>query len=151
MSHDYCPHCGCTIEPLKGKPRSPEQHRRFFALVRAVFLHWPEGHETQFSDETEARKWLTMKAKYRDLVMRMPLMGMKPDALVFIVRGALRAAGAHAAVTVHKGELCVFSPRSIAFNKMSHLEFCKLNEDVATVIEQEMGISSVEELLKERA
>jgi hypothetical protein len=44
-----CPHCGGGLDG--GKPRSLEQHRRYFALMRAVFHHWPETHHVQFSSE----------------------------------------------------------------------------------------------------
>ena len=50
-----CPQCGCDIEPA-GKARSLPQLRRYFALIRAAYHHWPDSHPVQFADATgEAR------------------------------------------------------------------------------------------------
>lgn len=143
----HCPACGIVIDDKPSKPRSIDQHRRFFAVVRAVYQHWPESHDVQFSTETECRKWLTMKAGAREVALRMPLIGVKPQIAVIIASAAMKAAGAHAVAVEHKGELVVFKPTSIRFDKMGHQEFCKLNDDVEAVIESETGLT-VDELLK---
>ena len=142
-----CPCCDAKFDPTRaGKPRSIDQHRRFFAMVGAAYHHWPESHATQFADKTECRKWLTMKAGERDLVLRMPISGMKPEAAVIVATAAMKAAGAHAVAVAHKSELCVWAPRSIRFDRMSHLTFCALNDAVADVIKSEIG-KDAEELM----
>jgi hypothetical protein len=118
-----CPCCETQFDPYKsGKPRSYDQHKRFFALVRAAFMHWPEDHQTQFADETECRKWLTMKAGWRDLVLRMPMRG------------------SYAIAVAHKNELCIWKPKEISYAAMSHLEFCTLNTAVQDTIEAETNL-----------
>lgn len=144
-----CPHCGCEIEK-QGKSRSIDQHRRYFAIIRNTYANWPESHDVQFATETECRKWLQMKAGYRELALRMPVTGIKPDHAALIAATAMRAAGAHAVAVAHKGELCVWKPISIAFQKMGPAEFGKLCDDVSAVIEAETGMKA-DELLKERA
>lgn len=146
-----CEHCGCEgVDAIGGKPRSPEQMRRFFALVRQVYRNWPESHATQFANETECRKWFTAKAGYRTVTMRLPLRGVRPETAVIIAEAAMRAAGAYAIATVHRSELVVIKPDSIAFHKMSHSRFCALNDAVAGVILHETGID-VDGVLKEKA
>lgn len=146
-----CPSCESTFNLNKiGKPRSLEQHHRFFALVNASFTHWPEAHETQFSDATECRKWLTMKAGWRTLALRMPVSGMKPELAVIVATAAMKAAGAHAVAIAHKSQLCVWVPKSIRFDKMAHLDFCALNDAVADVIKTEMGMTADELLDQHR-
>lgn len=142
-----CPHCGCDASVGSGKPRSLEQHRRFFKIIREAFTHWPETHETQFASESDCRYWLTMTAGYRDVSGRVTLVGMKPDAALMLATALLRSAGSYARPVIHKGELIVWTPRSIKFGSMPHAEFCKLNDDVAAVIEREIGVS-VEKLLE---
>ena len=140
-----CPSCTATFDLNKiGKPRSVDQHRRFFAVCKAAFMHWPENHDRQFGDVEDARKWLTMKAGYRDLAAQIPMTNVKPDMAVMLCEAAMRAAGAHAVAVAHKGNICIWTPRSIRFDKMSHLEFCKLNDDVADVIKSEIGITADE-------
>lgn len=141
-----CPHCGCEI--AKHKPRSVQQHRRFFGLVRAAFKHWPEAHERQFSTEEECRAWLTMKAGYRDTALDMPMSGVKPELAALIATSAMRAAKANAVAVAHKGRLLVFVPRSIAFHKMGPQEFGKLCDDVAAVITESVGMDA-DDLLRQ--
>jgi hypothetical protein len=136
-----CPCCETQFDPYKsGKPRSYDQHKRFFALVRAAFMHWPEDHQTQFADETECRKWLTMKAGWRDLVLRMPMRGVKVEVAVAIADQAMRAAGSYAIAVAHKNELCIWKPKEISYAAMSHLEFCTLNTAVQDTIEAETNL-----------
>ena len=53
----------CADCPARNrKPRSYIQHKRYFALIKAVLHQWPESHERQFPNETALRKWLQMKA-----------------------------------------------------------------------------------------
>lgn len=140
-----CPNCTATFDLNKiGKPRSVDQHRRFFAVVKAAFLHWPESHERQFVDQEDARKWLTMKAGYRVMAAMIPLRNVKADVAIMLCEASMRAAGAHAVAVAHKGNICIWTPRSIRFDKMSHLEFCKLNDDVDEVVKTEIGITADE-------
>lgn len=145
----HCPNCGTVLEGQpKGKARSLEQHRRFFGLVRAVFAHWPEWHETQFGDETECRKWLQMKAGYREIAARIPLVGVNRERVMLIVEAAIRAAGSYAVPVVHGDTLVIFKPKSIAFAKLGHQAFCQLNDEVAAVIKVETDLDP-DQLLKE--
>lgn len=143
----HCPECGCVLG-AGGKPRSLEQHRRFFGLIRAVFHHWPETHETQFGDETECRKWLTMKAGHREIGAQIPLVGINRERAMLLAEAAIRAAGSYAVPVLHGDTLVVFKPKSIAFGKLSHAAFCALNNAVDEVIRAQTGLDP-EQLLKE--
>jgi len=52
---------------MSDKPRSLDQHRRFFGLVRACFHHWPEAHEFQPDNEEHLRAYLLVKAGHRSI------------------------------------------------------------------------------------
>ena len=144
----HCPSCGHQIDraATKGKPRSIQQHRRFFAMISAAYHHWPANHSTQFATVEDCRKWLTMRSGWRDVAARIPLVGVRPAIAVMLIDCAFRAAGAHAHAVEHKGELVIWVPRSIAFDKMPHAEFCQLNDAVALAIEAESGLK-VDDLL----
>lgn len=144
----HCPHCGGVLDAGTGKPRSTEQHRRYFALMRAVFHHWPEAHATQFGDETECRKFLQMKAGHREIGASIPLVGVNRERALLLAEAAIRAAGSYAVPHLHGDTLVVFKPKSIAFAKLGHQAFCKLNDEIDAVIFNETGLEA-EQLLKE--
>ena len=144
-----CPQCDLRFDASRDSThRSAPQHRRFWGVVRAAYHHWPESHDEQFSSQNELRVWLTMKAGWRDLASKTSISGMKPDALVAVVQGALKSAGANARVAAHKGQLCIWTPKSIRFDRMKHMEFVALNQAVEDVIKAELGITG-DELLEQ--
>jgi hypothetical protein len=144
-----CPCCDHSWD-LNGKPRSLDQHRRFFGIVRAAFAHWPESHERQFSDERELRGWLVMKAgpEWRQTVLNMPMQGVKPEVAAMVAGAAIRAVGRSAVALAHKGGLIVMAPKSIKFSTMKHMEFVALNDAVESVIKDVFGMSGDELLEK---
>jgi hypothetical protein len=140
-----CPQCSYKFDTAKsGKPRSPEQHARFFAVVHAAYHHWPEAHETQFGTAEACRYWITMKAGYREVAYRGVIAGVKLNTAKFIAQIVIGAAKANSVVTVHKNELVIWSPKSIKFASMGHLEFNALNTAVDEVILAELGMTSDE-------
>lgn len=143
-----CPCCGYS-EPRKGKPRSLDQHRRYFLLVAAAMEHWPEHHEHQFTSIEALRKYLEMKAGWREIGAKIPLSGVRKEHAVVLVEAAIRAAGSYAMPILHGDVLVIFRPKSISFARMPHLEFCALNEAVGNVIRDIIGVEP-EQLLKER-
>ena len=146
-----CPHCGCELTPTSGgKPRSSEQLRRYFAMIKAAFMHWPEAHQHQFASSEELRAWLQMKAGAREIGAQIPMTGMSKERAMLLAEAAIRGAGSYAWPVIHGDTLVIFRPKSVSFAKMAHSDFCKLSDDVAAVIEAETGIK-VDDLLRERA
>lgn len=145
-----CPCCEFRFTPNGKTSRSVPQHRRIFGLIRAAHFHWPEMHDLQFKDEISLRKWLVMKAGWRDIASETDIGAMPAGMVIGIAKAALAAAGGHAVPVVHKGKLIIWVPRSIAFDKLDHLEACKLFDAIAVVIEQETGLKA-EQLLTEKA
>ena len=144
-----CPHCGCELSPAS-KLRSPEQLRRYFALVRAAFHHWPEQHDRQFANAEELRAFLQMKAGHRVVGAQIPLAGMSKERAMLLAEAAIRGAGSYAMPVIHGDVLVVFRPKSISFAKMRHEDFCKLSDAVEAVIRAETGLDP-DQLLRERA
>lgn len=141
-----CPVCGfhSDVESV----RSVHQHRRYFALIKAVHHHWPEAHPRQFADPEALRAFLQMKAGWREVAAQIPIDGLPRETLLAIVEAAIRSCGSYALPILHKDTLVVFKPKSIAFHKMTHGEFCELNTAVEAVIRQETG-TDAELILKE--
>ena len=145
----YCPVCDTKIPLTIGKPRSYEQHKRFFAMVKQAYLHWPEQHEEQFSNVKDCRKYLTMRAGWRDVSSTTSLTGIREDKALMLVTAVLAGLkkNAHARPVLHNGKLSVWEPRSIAYDRMPHLEMCALSDAVGAVIEAETGIK-IEDLMQ---
>jgi hypothetical protein len=144
-----CHVCGFYPEHVDGKPRSLPHHRRYFSLISAVFHHWPESHGRQFADREELRAWLQMKAGWREVAAQIPIVGLPRERVKLIVEASIRAAGSYAEPVLHKDTLVIFRPKSIAFDKMRHLDFCALSDAVENVIRSETGLDP-EQVLHEQ-
>lgn len=136
---DHCPACGYVEEKKKGKPRSVPQHRRFFALVKAAFEHWPETHRFQPINEERMRKWLTAKAGY-SIVNTIDTAGMTNDQVVASLAAAIMNADPVHFVSFTGARLHVIQSKSIDFNTLPHLAACALFDAVAETIEAETGL-----------
>lgn len=149
-----CPHCGCDNHPEKGKPRSVEQLRRFFGMLRAMYRHWPEAAEFQPESEEHLRKWALIKAKHSETVdVAVPFAEEQPGLtrlVAIAVEACVRGAGGFAFIRPHPegGLLRVFKAKSIAFDKLGQAEFNALNDSVETVYATETGLDP-EQVLRE--
>lgn len=138
MSH--CPHCGVDLTPpKKGKPRSVPQHRRYFAMIRAAFEHWPEHHRFRPITEERLRKWLQAKAGYA-VVKTIDTAGMTNDWAVHTLAAAIANADPIHFVSATEAKLHIIQSKSINFDTLPHLAACALFDAVAEVIEAETDL-----------
>ena len=134
-----CEICGHDVgQPNKG--RSVPQMRRYWAMIRAYWHHWPETAERQFESPEHMRKWLQMRAGHREVAVSMDLDGATKDAALLIAEAAIRATGEYAVPVLHGDALVIWRPKSIAFSRLGHSEACKLFDDVAAVAEEVTGL-----------
>lgn len=136
---DVCPTCGAKTPHI----RSPDQHKRYFAVLRAAFHHWPEAKDWQFAEFEEFRKHVQMALGYREIAARFAaetLVGTPPKLVVSLVGAAVRAAGAYAVPVVHKGDVVIWRPVSIAVENMGHAKFCELNRALDVWCVDELGV-----------
>lgn len=129
------------------KPRSIDQHRRFFGVMKAVFHHWPDDHPFRPSNAEHLRAWLTVRAGYHTVNTFVSTDDTTEMARMTPIVIATMT-GKFSWCRPHGNELHVCVPQSIAFDKMEHQAFCKLNDDVDEVIRVETGLDP-EKLLKE--
>lgn len=148
-----CPHCGGKIDG-KAKPRSLEQLRRFFGVLRAMYAHWPESAEFRPESEEHLRKWALIKAGHKETT-DVPVSFAEDEPgltklTALAIEGALKAAGAYAFIRPHPegGLVRVFKAKSIAFDKLGQADFNALNDAVETVYTHETGLDP-EQVLKE--
>lgn len=135
-----CPHCGCDLEPRKkGKPRSVQHHRRYFAVVRAAHSHWPESHRFQPASEEHLRKWLQAKSGHHEITT-LDTADMTREQAVVALAGVIAKAAPYHFVSASGAKLHVIQSRSIDFDTLPHLAACALFDAVADVIEAETGL-----------
>jgi hypothetical protein len=60
---------------------------------------------------------------------------------MFLVEAAIRAAGSYAMPIIHGDTLAIFRPKSIAFSRLGHKDFCKLIDEVDAVVAAETGLT----------
>jgi hypothetical protein len=131
------------------KPRSLDQHKRFFALMAAAFHHWPHSHPFKPKDAEHLRAWLLVRAEHcfihefevgakaGEFAKLIPIIGF----MMFRCHSWTKVIGNNVAVCV---------PQSIAFDKLGHNAFGALNNDVDQIIRNETGLDP-EQLLREKA
>lgn len=129
------------------KTRSLDQHRRFFGLMAALHSHWPEDHPFQPDNSEHLRAWLLVRAGHHT-VKTFHLEGEATEFARLVPVIVATMLGKHAWCRSHGQELHVCVPQSIAFDKLDHKSFCKLNDDVDEVIRVETGLDP-DRLLKE--
>lgn len=135
-----CPHCG-------SRPRSSDDHRRFFGLVKAAFEQWPESHEFQPDNPEHLRAWLLCRVNHRKSTV---IETEEPASAVLVVEAAFRAAGAYAFVRPYGAGLAVHSPRSLSWDELDQKKFGPIRDEVSALIESIVGVSA-DQLLKEKA
>lgn len=139
-SHVHCPHCGGDLAPpKKGKPRSVPQHRRYFAMIRAAFSHWPHDHRFRPMTDEHLRKWLQAKAGYA-VVQTINTEGMSNRQTVAALAAAIMIADPIHFVAATEEKLHVIQSKSIDFDTLPHLAACALFDAVAEVIEAETDL-----------
>ena len=137
---DHCPNCGLDLsQPKRGKPRSVPQHKRFFAMIRAAYAHWPESHRFQPMSEDHLRKWLQAKAGHH-VVTTIDVVGIETNAAILLIAAGLSAAKDHTFTFAADGKFYIFQSKTIAFDTLPHLSACALFDAVADTIESETGL-----------
>lgn len=145
-----CPHCQCDLDPVKGKPRSLEQLRRFFGVLRAMYFHWPEDCEFQPHSEQHLRKWVLCMAGHRRVVKTLTLPGSNnPARLAAMMEFAEELLEMDHRFGRWKGNtLAIYEAESIAFHKLGQAKFNALNDEVEAVYKAETGLDP-DEVLKQ--
>lgn len=133
---------------MSKKPRSLDQHRRFFGVLKATFDNWPESHAFKPENAEHLRAWLLVKAKHSSI--KTFHVGQNEAAEVARLLPIIAAMMLHRYCwcrTDGVSAVAVCVPESIAFDKMEHAAFCALNDEVEAVILDETGLKA-DDLLK---
>ena len=145
-----CRHCGCDSDPVKGKPRSVEQLKRFFAVLHSMYHHWPDTCEFQPHNEEHLRAWVLCAAGYGEIMRTTQIPDIPDEGLREIVRNVVTQAYTSSKTFPRwKGNTCVeYAPKSIAFNNMGQAKFNALNDAVEEIYRAETGLDP-DQVLKE--
>jgi len=136
----HCPSCGVDLSRQeRRKPRSVPQNKRFFAMIRAAFSHWPGSHRFTPFNEDHLRKWLQAKAGHA-IITTVDTAGMETNQAIISVSAALAAVRDYSFTHAADGKFYIFQSESIDFNTLPHLAACALFDAVADTIEAETGL-----------
>ncbi len=166
----HCEVCGHEIPAPRS--RSVPQHRRYFAMIKAVYDQWPESHSFQPVDREHLRLWLQCRAGYytvadvpvpdlSDINAKVPerlraflppedywrqhFMAVAKGVVSVITR--LRTRGY---VFIRSGPdgVKVFQPKSINFHTIGPSEFGRLKDAVTDAIWNETNLDA-DQVLRE--
>lgn len=132
----------------RGKPRSYQQHKRFFAVCAAAFDHWPERHAFQPDNAEHLRSWLLVKAKHC-VIQSFELSDDASEAASLVPIIMATMARQHCWARAKGNTLHVCVPQSISYQHVDHQAFQKINDDVDEIIRAETGLDP-EQILRER-
>ena len=146
-----CPHCLSELDAAKGKPRSLEQLRRFFGVLRAMYNHWPETvEEFQPHSEEHLRKWILCRAGHGSVVQTLTMpRTSNPSLMAALMAFAEQLLEIDNRFGRWKGStLAIYEAKSIAFHKLGQAEFNKLNDEVEAAYKEVTGLEP-DEVLKQ--
>lgn len=145
-----CTECGAVQAAKPEKRRSTPQHRRFFAIIRATFFHWPDDHdEIRPHNEDHLRYWLEMRAGHFTVTTTARILSADPDKVFALMRAFLRHSDDHKLFVELDGNLMVEKKTlSIDYETLGPAEFCRLKDAVCDIIKLETGMDA-EQLLRE--
>lgn len=151
MSH--CPACGVVLEdkPAPKTDRSTPQHRRFFAIIKAAYLHWPDHATGDFRPKSEdhLRYYLEMRADHYTVTTTARIKKVEPEMAYQLVRAFLKHSEDERLFLELDGNLLIEKrTKSICYDAMDSREFSRLKDTVCDIIKEETGMDA-EQLLRE--
>ena len=140
-----CPQCGRS-SPQR---RSYDQHKRFFGVVDAAFHQWPEAHKFQPMNAEHLRAWLLCAAKHLDVMeIDEAITERGADVIQKTMQGLRKD---YVFIRIGRSKFYVMGARSIAYDKLSHKDACRVFADVDEILCSILQIDSTDQLLREHA
>lgn len=148
-----CPHCGCDFEPPKasGKPRSHPQLKRFFAVLKQAYLHWPDSHDFRPRNREHLRYWLEKEAGHFEVVKTVVCKKADDPKRLAAVLTAVLATSTDDALFIEVEGLSVVVKRaiSISYATLAHMPACALFGQIDDILKS-IGLDP-DALLREEA
>ncbi len=130
------------------KPRSLDQHKRFFGVIRALFNQWPEAHGFQPDNEEHLRAYVLVKSGHRSVKSFYVLNDEEASdfaRLLPMVTAVML--NRYCWAWAQGDELRVAAPLTTNFKDMSHKEACAVYDKADEFI-RSIGFDP-DQLLKE--
>lgn len=148
MTAHFCPGCGLDLTPER-RGRSTPQHRRFFAIIKAAYLHWPPSAEFRPRNADHLRYYLEMRADHCTVTTTARIRSADPEKVYQLVRAFLKHSEDERLFADLDGDLLVQKrTKSISYEAMDSRDFSRLKDDVCDIIKAETGMDA-ELLLRE--
>lgn len=135
MTAITCVHCGAEFEPPKKAQRSYPQLKRFFALMRAAFNHWPEKHDFQPRSVEHLRYWLEVQAGHCEIVKTIRCETVDPAQLTAVLTAVLKASDDDTLFIEASGaQVIVKKAISVSYAALAHMSACALFNQIDDVL-----------------
>jgi hypothetical protein len=167
-----CPECGSVYTVVQKKqiydhlrrffgaedqPRSVEQHRRFFGMIRKAHEQWPDQHDFQALNAEHLRAWLLCMVGHHHVETVQIDVTKLSEFEVALMRAAYESPYRASKKKVlyrfwriRNGHAYVISPLSIAFEECKHEDVCKVMRQVDELVCEILGIEDTELLFDKR-
>jgi len=151
MTEVCCPHCGAEFEPPKKTARSYPQLKRFHALMRAAYFHWPDDHEFKPRSKEHLRYWLEKEAGHFTVPKTVVCKNAdEPERLAAVLTAVLRTCDDDTVFIEVEGlSVVVKKAISVSYATLAHLSACALFSQIDDVLKS-IGLDP-EQLLTEDA
>jgi len=140
------PDLGCSELGKLPKGRSPDQHRRFFGLIKAAFENWPEAETFQPATPLHLRKWAAVKAGWFYIVSN-ENPNYARQAAEFAMQ-VLRQHNEPGWIVERRGQIALVSARSISYKDMSHQNACRVFSAAEDILCEILGFPNGDALLE---
>lgn len=148
----HCHECGAVQLDEPKHNRSTPQLRRFYAIIRAAYLNWPDSTPSGFRPHSEEhlRRWLEMRAGLFTVTKQLRIRSMDPDYAYMTIRALFEHSEDTTLFLELDGNLLTQKKvKSIAYEAMKEsAEFSRLKDAICEIIEIEVGVAP-EKLLRE--
>lgn len=150
MTDCTCPECGAVFDlKTKGKARSYPQLKRFHAVIKAAFHHWPTEHRFKPKNQDHLRAWLEVEAGHFEVVKTIRCETVEASHLTALLTAIMRSCDDDKIFVEAEGNVVtVKRALSISYAMLAHLSACALFDQIDHVIKTEIGIDT-DTLLKE--
>lgn len=152
MTERHCHECGAVQMEEPKHNRSTPQLRRFYAIIRAAYLNWPEQPPSGFRPQNEEhlRRWLEMRAGLFTVTKQARITSTDPDKLYALMSEFFKHSKDTTLFNELDGNLLIQKQvKSIAYEAIKEsAEFSRLKDAICEIIEIEVGVAA-EKLLRE--
>ncbi len=132
---NFAPGDRLVLEPYE--ERSMASHKQYFAAVREAWKNLPEDAADRYDTPEKLRKWALVRAGFCDETY----FDFESDQKAHAVAAMMRKLDEFAVVTVKKGQIRIYRPKSQSIHAMGKEDFEASKRAVLDILSGVIGVS----------